>query len=352
MIHSTINHHITLKTNILAIASIIAAGTVLYSCGEKKQTAVITPEDEATIVELSVAEEKEVPGIETFTGTVEASNINNIAPSMANRIKAILVDVGDHVRRGQTVVTLDNASSEQLKINLDQIKRELDRAQQLLDIGAGTRQAVDQLQAQYDAAKRQYANTLENTVLTSPVTGVVTERNYDPGDMTGQKPVLTVGQVTPTVKVIISPSEANLASIKRGMKVDVMFDAYHDETFTGTVGRIHPTVDASTHTFNVEVDIPNNGEKIKPGMYARVEIDLGSRRSVVVSDKAVIKQPGSGNKYVYVYSNGTVSYNKVDLGRRIGEAYELLGGVENGDSVVIAGQTRLSHGAKATVKSK
>lgn len=294
----------------------------------------------------------EVPQLKEYTATVEAENINNIAPATPNRIKKINVEVGDHVRAGQTLVELDTSNAQQLRINLDQIEREYNRAVSLLEIGAGTQQAVDQLRAQLDAARSQYDNMMENTVLTSPVTGVVTARNYDPGDMCGSMPVLTVGQLTPEVKVMINVSENDMNTLRQGMPVSVTFDAFPGETFSGKIARIYPTVDTATRTFGVEVRIANGAERIKPGMFARVEVNLGSKNNVVVPDRAIVKQTGSGNKYVYVYSGGRVSYNKVELGQRLDENYELLSGIANGDTVVITGQTRLADGVEAIILTK
>lgn len=85
-------------------------------------------------------------------------------------------------------------------------------------------------------------------------------------------------------------------------------------------------------------------------MFARVTLNFGSAENVVVPDRAVVKQSGSGNKYVYVLNpDSTVSYNRVELGRRMGNAYELVSGVEDGSNVVVTGQTRLADGAKVTV---
>ena len=168
--------------------------------------------------------------------------------------------------------------------------------------------------------------------------------------MTGSLPVLTVGQLAPVVKVMINVSENDLATLRQGQPVDVTFDAYPGETFSGKVQRIYPTVDTATRTFEVEVRIANATEKLKPGMFARVSIDLGTQQNVVVPDRAVVKQTGSGNKYVYVLKGNTVSYNRVDLGQRLDNAYELLSGIEDGDTVVITGQTRLADGVKVEVK--
>ena len=338
----TISHYL----QIVALAALTSAFT---SCSNKEATLTETAEEELPKVEVSVVTARDVPQTNDYTATVEAENINNIAPSTPNRIKTINVEVGDHVRRGQTLVTLDRASSDQLKINLDQIQREYDRALKLLEIGAGTQQSVDQLKAQLDAAKSQYGNLIENTVLTSPISGVVTARNYDPGDMTGNLPVLTVGQLSPVVKVMINVTESDLSKIRTGMPVTVAFDAFEGETFDGKISRIYPTVDTATRTFRTEILISNPGERILPGMFARVSIDLGSRNNVVVPDRAIVKQTGSGNRYVYVLHDGKVNFERVELGRRLGDAYELISGVNSGDTVVISGQTRLADGVEVEV---
>lgn len=328
--------------------SLLAAAN-LVSCGKKDDKAAVVVE-ERPIVTVDVAHRIEVPQTKVYTATVEAENINNIAPSTPNRIKKINVEVGDHVRRGQELVVLDNASIDQLRINLEQTERDYNRAVQLLEIGSGTQQSVDQLKAQLDAARVQYNNLKENTILCSPITGVVTARNYDPGDMTGSLPVLTVGQLTPVVKVMINVSENDMSKLKVGQPVDVTFDAFPGETFSGKVQRIYPTVDTATRTFQVEVRIANAKEIIKPGMFARVSIDLGSKENVVVPDRALVKQTGSGNKYVYVLNGNTVSYERVEVGQRLDDAYELLSGIEDGDTVVITGQTRLADGIEVEVQ--
>ena len=347
-----------MKKSVFFTMAAVAAGTImptllLSSCGKAEEKAAATSEaDELPRIEIDMARRMEVPQLKEYTATVEAENINNIAPATPNRIKKINVEVGDHVRAGQTLVELDTSNAQQLRINLDQIEREYNRAVSLLEIGAGTQQAVDQWRAQLDAARSQYDNMMENTVLTSPVTGVVTARNYDPGDRCGSMPVLTVGQLTPEVKVMINVSENDMNTLRQGMPVSVTFDAFPGETFSGKIARIYPTVDTATRTFGVEVRIANGAERIKPGMFARVEVNLGSKNNVVVPDRAIVKQTGSGNKYVYVYSGGRVSYNKVELGQRLDENYELLSGIADGDTVVITGQTRLADGVEAIILTK
>lgn len=325
---------------------------MLAACGSRQDETAPTDTDERAIVDIDRASVRSVPESRSYTANVEAENLNNISPAMANRIRRIHVDVGDHVSRGQVLVELDAATADQQRISLENTETEYNRALELLRIGAGTQRSVDQLKAQLDAARAQYRNTMDNTVLRSPISGVVTARNYDDGDMTGQLPVLTVGQVTPSVKVTINVNENDLSRVSRGMPVDITFDAFPGESFSGKITRLQPAVDVATRTFQAEVSVANPGGRILPGMFARADINLGEHQRVVVPDRAVVKQTGSNGKYVYVYHNGTVSFNKVELGQRLDDAYELISGVNDGDTVVITGQTRLADGAAVRINDK
>lgn len=338
----------------MKLSPLFAAALCLgLACGCSKSESGATPaaqQEELPKVDVMQVFSQEVPQITEYTATVEAFKTNNITTSTPNRIKSILVDIGAKVSKGQRLVVLDNVNIDQLKVRLDNTEREYNRAVKLLEIGGGTQQAVDQLRTELEASRRQYANMVENTVLLSPISGVVTARNYDPGDMTGQLPILTIEQVRP-VKVIVNVSESEYSKVHNGMKASIRLDVFGDEDFTGTVHLIHPTIDASTRTFTVEITIDNADERVRPGMFARVTLNFGEAEHVVVPDRAVVKQSGSGNKYVYVLNpaDSTVSYNRVELGRRIDNTYEVLSGVDNNAYVVTSGQTRLTDGSRVEV---
>lgn len=349
-----------MKTSRLALL-IFPAALALTACSggndQQKQTV-----DEKPKVKLATVSATDVDQISTYTATVEADLINNISSSQPNRIKQILVDEGQRVSKGQRVVVLDDVNTTTYQLQLDNARAQLanvqtdyNRALELFKIGGGTKQSVDQMEVQLVNAKNAVAsaeralrNIQENTVLTSPISGVVTARNYDPGDMTGALPILTVATVQP-VKIVINVSESDLAKVTKGMPAEVTFDTYPDETFTGHVTMISPTVDVASRTFGVEITLPNPDNRILPGMFGRVQLNFGTQRHVVVPDLSVIKQQGSGDHYVYVYKDGKVSYNKVQLGRRIDKSYELISGVADGDQVVISGQSRLANGREVEV---
>jgi RND family efflux transporter MFP subunit len=321
----------------------------LASCSSKDEKKAAAPKEELPIVEVVTIGEQAVPQMSEYTGTVEAFKTNNISSNSGARIKRILVDVGSRVARGQRLVILDDVNIAQQQISLANLKRELDRARELVKIGGGTQQAVDQLQAQYDATARAIRTMQENTVLTSPVSGVVTAKNYDAGDLPAGLPVLTIEQQNP-LKVIVNVNESEYPKVKRGMPVKVTFDTYGDEVFQGQVYLIHPTVDPTSRTFAVEVAITNRSDKVRTGMFARVGFNYGTTHSVVVPDRAVQKQVGSGVRYVWVYQGGEVELREVELGQRLEDRYEIKGGLTAGSQVVIAGASRLTDGAKVQLK--
>lgn len=333
----------------LTLTGAAAALLMATSCTGKTDDKQQTQTDDTPLVKVQTVYEENVPQTSEYSATVEPFKSNNISSSTGNRIKRILVDVGSKVSAGQSVVILDDVSIDQQKIQMVNQLRDLKRAQELVKIGGGTQQTVDQLKAQYDANARALRNMQENTVLTSPVSGVVTVKNFNNGDLP-QGAILVVEQIQP-VKVVVNVVETEFPKVKVGMPVSVKFDVYGDETFNGKVYLIHPSVDPTTRTFQVEVTIPNTDLRIRSGMFARVTFNYGSNLSVVVPDMAVQKQTGSAVRYVYVLNaNGTVTFREIELGRRLKDRYEVTGGLSSNTKVVTSGQSRLSDGAKVRVE--
>ena len=333
-----------MKKELLIGMAAACAALLFVACSGAKESTEQTEEETVQLVKVARVTEQAVPQVVSYTATIEPYKRNLISSSLPNRIKKIYVEVGDHVKAGQKLVDLDRANLAQQKLQLDNLELEYKRVQELFAVGGASQQQVDQMRTQYETAKTSYENLDENTVLVSPTNGVVTARNYDNGDLaTGA--ILTVMQIQP-VKVQVNVSESDFTKVKLGMPVDVNVEVYGDEVFKGKVSLIHPTIDASTRTFVTEINIPNADNRIRPGMFARVNIDFGSVNRVVVPDQAVVKRSGSGDRFVYVYKDGKVSFNQVQLGRHMDTSYELISGVENGAEVVIAGQSRLKDGAE------
>jgi RND family efflux transporter MFP subunit len=315
---------------------------VLISCGEKKQeTAVV--ENAKVKVSTTIAKSQAVDNVSGYTANVQADVINQITPAMPGRIEKIYVEIGDRVAKNQLLVQMESSNLQQQNAQLANLERDYARYSELLKVGGIAQQQVDQIKTQIDILKAAIKNIQDNTQLRSPINGVVTARNYDNGNVFAQLPVLTVQQLN-SLKAVINVSEADFTKVKVGMPANITLDIYGNENFTGKVSLIYPTIDAATHTFGVEVTINNKEAKVRPGMYARVELNFGTGQSIVVPDAAVQKQAGSNDKYIYTVENGLAKYRKVELGRRLSADYEILSGIKQGDEVVIAGQSRLIDG--------
>ena len=323
------------------------AAVAMVSCGseqaEKQEEAVVA----LPLIEAQTVTSRAVAQQAVFTGLVEAQVVNNIAPQQPLRIKEIRFDVGDHVKKGDLLVVLDASSLAQAKAQLDNAKKEYERTNELYEFGGASKSEWDSRRLQYEVAETAYNNLVENTTLISPISGVVTARNYDKGDMYTGQPVLVIEQIKP-VKIMINVSEPFFGKVKKGMPVSITLDAYGEEVFKGKIARIYPTIDQATHTFQIEVTIPNNNERVRPGMYARVTLSYGKQNNVVIPDRAVQKLMGSGDRYVFVYNpaDSTVRYSKVELGRRLDNEFEVFSGVKSGEMVVTKGHMGITNGAK------
>lgn len=333
------------------ITALLVMGCLSACTGgaDKKETVAVA--EEKPVVKLATVTTREVDQVQEYTATVEAEVKNNIAPTSSGRIDKIFVEVGDRVAKGQKLVQMDAASLKQMKLQLENEQKEFNRMDELYKVGGASKSEWDAAKTALDVRRTSYNNLLENTQLLSPISGVVTARNFDNGDLysSASTPVLVVEQITP-VKLLINVSEPYFPKVKTGMPVNVKFDVYGDEVFEGKVSLVYPTIDAATHTFPVEIKLPNANQRVRPGMFGRVTLSFGTLNHVVVPDMSIVKRAGSGDRYVYVYKDGKVSYNKVELGRRMNTEYELISGVENNSQVVIAGQTRLSDGAEVEVE--
>ena len=348
-----------MKKNLTLITVLAAA--LLSSCGSsetnenKKEAegtgqagAATEQQTELPKVRIATVESQEMANLQKYPTTVLAMVKNNIIPNSPLRIEKILVEVGDNVKKDQKLAELDASSLDQLKLQVANQEIDFKRVEELYKVGGASKAEYDNAKTQLEVNRKSLANRLENTILVSPIDGIITARNYDNGDMYGGQPILVVEQITP-VKMKINVSESFYAMTNKDLEVTMNFNPYGNEVFKGKIDIIHPTIDPKTHTFPVEIVLENKDARVRPGMYGTVQVNFGKENRVVVPDKAVKKKANSSVYYVYTYKSGVVKYNEVELGQRLGDKYELLSGIEKGSKVVIAGQSNLTDGAKVEV---
>ena len=338
----------TIKTLSLAVLS---AG-LLASCSSSSSSKATEEQsaDTVRLVEVAPAEIRALNLSEEFTAQLEAKVVNNITAQAGGRLKQLLVKVGDRVGAGQAVARMEATQAAQAQIQLADAKTNFARMDELYKVGGVSKAQWEQAKSAVDQAKLAYGNAAENTVLRSPISGFVTAKNYDNGDMTSpQLPVVVIQQIAP-VKAVIGVSEQYYSYLKKGAAATLSVDALGEETFSGIVTNIFPTLDPVTHTVSTEIEVANKDLKLRPGMYARVHLDFGTKEALTVPDKAIVRQAGSGARYVYVFSGGKAVYRAVELGQQQGDLYEVVSGLNAGDQVITSAPSNLKNGLSVKLR--
>ena len=329
---------------------------LMTACGgnggnQAEQNASSAPAEPVRKVEVMVATVSNVPQETSYSSTVEAYATNNIMPQQGGRIRKINVEVGDYVTKGQVLAEMDRLQLDQLKLQIQNDELEYARLKSLFEEGAVSQSDFEAAELGYKVRRTNYDNLEENTILRSPLNGFVTARNFDAGDMFSMTaPLFTVQQVTP-VKLLVGISESEYTLVKKGDEVTLTVDALPGRVFKGRVGRLYPTINPSTHTFQAEVTVPNTDRILRPGMYARVTVCYGVNRSIVLPDQCFYKQEGAGQRYLFKLSEDrkTVSMVPVTLGRHIGSTYEVLSGIAEGETLVVKGLAGLKDGSQVEI---
>lgn len=306
---------------------------------------------QAPLVSIVGAVIEDVADEEYYSSTVEPWAKNNIVPQSSNRIEELLVEVGDYVQAGQIIAKMDDVQLRQARLQVANDSIEFKRLLSLRDQGGVSQSDFDSFEMSCKVHQSSYENVKKNTVLRSPISGVISSRNFDKGDMYSMsQPIYVVEQIVP-VKLLVGLSEADYTRVKKGDVAAVTVDAFPGQVFRGVITNVYPTIDSATHTFTVEVKVVNADRRLRPGMYAKVKITFGHQNRVIIEDKCIVKQQGSGNRYVYVFNpaDSTVTFRQVKLGQRLNDRYVILDGVQLGDWIVNGGQLRLKDGIKVKV---
>ena len=332
-----------IKTAALALAAFSLA-----ACGGKggDNAATTTKKEAEKVKVLTLASERISKTLE-LSSTLEGYETMNIAPSLTGHIEHIYVQVGSRVSKGTLLVRMDQTQLNTTRINLASTKTELDRVTALKATGSVSEQVYDQTKAGYDQLVENERFLEENTFVKAQFGGVISAKNYEDGEMYAGQPILTLTQIS-RLKAIINIPETYFPLVKQGMKVDIESDIYPGQTFQGTIEIVYPTVDPQSHTFQAKLNIPNGGEKIRPGMYVRTRLGVGEVDAIVVPYQSVLKLTGSNDRYVFVADGNTARRVAVTLGQRFDDRIEIIpveaGALKAGDRLVVTGQARLVDG--------
>lgn len=337
-----------MKKGIKISMLMLAAIALLNACtpkAEKKQEEEIRVEN----VKTAVLETQEIARKIDFSTTLEPYNKVMVAPTMAGRIDKIHVEVGSKVQANQLLVEMDKTTYLQTKVSFDNVAVDFQRISTLYNSGNIAQQTYDQTKAQYESLKTNVQNLERNTFLRAPFSGVIAAKNYENGELYAGTPILLLVDMA-NLKAHINIPESYYPSIKEGMNVAITSDVFTDKEFKGIIEIVSPVIDATTHTFQVQIKISNAGGVLRPGMFARIGVDFDKINAKVVPYQAVLKLQGSNERYVYVNNNGVAKRVKVQMGKRYDDKIEILSDeLKEGDQLVVVGQARLVDGVKVNV---
>lgn len=326
----------------------MAALSVLAGCSKKTDNQNAEKE-RVEVVKTMTLQPREIERVINVSTNLQGYQTLNVAPSMTGKIEHIYVEVGDKKHAGDMLVCMDRNQYNTSKIQLTNLKTELDRAEALLASGSVSQQTYDQIKTQYDQLQENLQFLEKNTYVKAPFSGVISAKNYEDGELYSGQTIVVLTQIN-KLKALIAIPETYFPKVKEGMKLTVQSEIYPGEEFPATIEVVYPTIDASTHTFQCKVMIPNAKEKLRPGMYVTTTLGLGKDETIVVPYQSVEKLVGANDRYVFINENDRAKRVAVTLGQRFDEDIEIFAPEINaGVEYVYVGQHKLVDGVKLNV---
>ncbi|MDR1591848.1 MAG: efflux RND transporter periplasmic adaptor subunit [Prevotellaceae bacterium] len=325
----------------------VCVAIVLAGCGNKE-----TNQNEAERIEpvrTEALQKQEIARNIEFSTTLQGYETVNIAPAMSGKIEHIYVEVGTYVSEGQLLVRMDQNQLNTAKLTFTNLTNELQRMEALRAGGSVSQQNYDQLKLQHDQAQESLAFLQRNTFVTAPIAGVVAAKTYEDGELFAGQPIVVLTQIN-RLKALVNIPETYFPLVKEGMQLTLTSDIYPDRIFNAEIEIVYPTIDASSHTFQAKLKIPNGKQDLRPGMFVRTTLALGKTITMIVPYQAVLKQQGTNDRYVFINDNGIAKRVAVTLGTRFDDKTEIISGsLKAGDELVVVGQSRLIPGVKLSI---
>ncbi len=326
----------------------LLAALALIGCGSKESTAT-QEEERVEQVRTTVLQPREIEREITVSTNLQGYLTQNVAPSITGKIEHIYREVGDRVSKGTDLVRMDQTQYKTTKISMANLEVEKNRITQLLRSGSATQQQYDQVITQYNSTKEQLDFLQTNTYVKAPFAGVIAAKNYEDGELYSGQPILVLTQID-KLKALVAIPESYFPMFKAGMKLTLTSEIYPGQTFPATVEIVYPTIDASSHTFQAKIVIPNGKYLLRPGMYVTTTIGLGKAKVIVAPYQTVEKLVGANDRYVFINENGRAKRVAVELGQRFDQEIEIISPeIVPGVELVTTGQHKLVDGVKINV---
>ncbi len=348
------------RTFSLSLAMILLLA-ISCSSAKKEKTADVAaePVQKSERVRVIPLEYQKIARSVEYTSTLQAWEEIHLSPAAPGRIEEIYVEIGSRVATGATLVQMDRTQLHQSEVQLRTLETDLRRLDTLKYYGSVASQQYDQLKAQYDISRANVEFLRNNIRLKAPFNGVISGKYFESGEMYSGAPIPTIGKAAivsmvqiDKLKTVVAISEKYFPLIKVGMAAKISSDIYPDKISIGRIFRIHPTVDAGSRSFNIEVALENRDGMMRPGMFCRLALDLDQIDALVIPAIAVLKMQGSNERFLFIEENGKARRISVKIGKRYDDNVEVISDeLKQGDRIIINGQARLLDGMTVEVVS-
>ncbi len=327
-----------------------------------------------------------------YTADISPNQVVNIFSRVDGYIAKLHVDKGDFVRANQLLVEIDHTDYQhavnQAKANLSAAKAKVsqqdavvrnakltfDRMRALIKDQFVSQQDLDNAQVNFEAARAaqeslqaqvdqmevalaQAETNLAYSYIQAPFPGYIAERNLDTGayvssatasTSTMSRGIMSLHDIN-TVRVLIEVVERDIPLVKVGQKAELRAEAYPDQVFEGTVTRIVQALNRATRTMTVEIDLPNRDRRLKGGMFARVEVMVGTHHQALLIPLDAVSRL-EDTQYIYVVREGNARRVNVEIGARSGNLVEITKGLADRDQIIIAGKDLVHDGTPVQIQ--
>jgi len=306
-------------------------------------------------VEVAAVERGTATARLTGTASLEAENEATVVARVGGVVEAILVEEGQYVRTNQALAQLDDErlalEVRRAEVSLEKLKTAFKRSQTMFDKQLVSRETYEQAKSEYEAQKvaTDLAKLeLAYATIRAPISGWVSRRHVKAGNMVRTNdPAFEVTNLDP-LRAVLHVPERELAKLDVGQPATIQFDALPNQTFTGRVALISPVVDASTGTFRVTVEVRDPSRTIKPGMFGRVHVQYDQHEDALLLPKSALMEEDDAVT-VYVVRDSLAFQRTVRTGYSADDRIEVLEGLDDGDRVVLSGQTALRDSARVEI---
>jgi membrane fusion protein (multidrug efflux system) len=328
-----------------------SAGTAPQAAADAPKPPVARP----TAVEVAVVRRQPFVRGVSAVGSLRSDESVTLRPEVAGRISEIRFTEGQRVQRGQVLVKLDDsvprAEFEQARANFSLAKSNFDRSMELQQKGFISKQARDEAD---NAMKVQQAAMvlaqvkLDKSEIRAPFNGVIGLRSVSVGDYVGVGQDMVPIEAIDALKVDFRMPERYLPQIRNGQALRIMVDAVPDKIFTGSVYAISPLIDAGGRSVVMRAQVRNTAAQLRPGMFARVELQMGGQSEALLVPEAALVPVGD-NQFVFRVEEGRAVRVQIEVGERRDGLVEVIRGIEDQDVVVVAGTQKIRDGGAVTV---